>query len=535
MSRIVIVGGGFGGAFAAKYLRRHLGRDADIEIINSTNYFVFQPLLPEVASGTINAPDAVTPLRYMLKGIRVRMADVIAVDRDKQRITILQGSRRIPQYIDYDHLVIAVGQQTNLEISAGMREHALCMRNLADAHGLRNRVIECLEHADITRDENLKRRLLTFVVAGGGFSGTETIGELIEMIHRTLKFYPNVSKDQIRAVLVQRGDRILPELSRPLGEYAAKKLGKRNVDIRCHASVASATATAVFLDNGERIDTATFISTVGSGPTGFTSELGIDLERGKIPVDEYLQIKGSQSLWALGDAALIPLPSADGEPRFAPPTAQYAVREAKCLAGNIAALHQGRELQAFAFRPWGSLASIGHYSAVAELFGLRLSGLTAWLLWRAIYIGMLPGFSTRLRVALNWLFDYFLPRSIVQIANRRSAATQYRRYARGDVISGEGQIVDGFYTVISGYLESRIPDPHGGEDFVRILGPGDHWGERSLTEHTRTVGTLTAAEDATVMVLPADDFHNLCDAFPVLDDYFEKISDKIYAPSLRKH
>ena len=392
--RIVIVGGGFAGAFNARYLRKYLGADADIELINATNYFVFQPLLPEVASGNINAPDAVTPLRYMLKGMKVRMAVVIDVDQDQQQITILQGSRRIPQFVDYDHLVIAVGQKTNLSISPGMQKHALCMCNLADAHELRNRVIECLEHADITDDAKLKRQLLTFVVAGGGFSGSETIGELIEMIHRTLKFYPNISQDEVRAILVQSGERILPELSGQLGAYAAKQLSGRGVEVRCNASVSAATESAVFLDDGSRIDTSTLITTVGNGPTSFTENLGIELVRGKIPVDANLRISGHESLWALGDAALIPLGSSeDGQPQYAPPTAQYAVREARCVARNIAAQRNGRDLHDFSFRPWGSLASIGHYRAVAEIFKLPLSGLFAWLLWRGIYIGMLPGFS----------------------------------------------------------------------------------------------------------------------------------------------
>ncbi len=531
--RVVIVGGGFGGAFTAKYLRKYAARDTEIELINATNYFVFQPLLPEVASGTISAPDAVTPLRYMLPGVRFRMAEVVGIDRARKELTLLQGSRRIPQTTTFDHLVLAVGQKTNLSHAPGLQEHSLCMRDLADAHELRNRVIECLEHADITEDMELKKELLTFVVAGGGFSGTETIGELVEMIDRTLKFYPNISKQDVSAVLIQRGDRILPELTDNLGSYAATKLAKRNVDIRCGVGVSHATATAVFLGDGSFLRTRTLVTTVGNGPRTLTESLGIKLERGKIPVNEFLQVGGTNDIWALGDAALVPLGGRDGKD-YAPPTAQFAVREARCVAGNIASSQKDDEFRTFHFKPFGSLASIGHYSAVAEIFGMRLSGLFAWILWRGIYIGMLPGFSTRLRVALNWLFDYFLPRSIVQIANRHKAGTRFRCYAKGDVISRPGQLVDGFYTVLSGCLESRIADEHSAEDFVRVLGPGDHWGERSLGGDTQTVGTLTAVEDTRVMILPADDFRNLCDTFPPLENYFARISDKIYAPGLRE-
>ncbi|MEE8251356.1 MAG: FAD-dependent oxidoreductase [Gemmatimonadales bacterium] len=532
--RVVILGGGFGGAFTAKYLNRYAPANVEVELINDTNYFVFQPLLPEVASGTINAQDAVVPLRVMLKGIKVRMADVTDVDREARQIHIVQGSKRTLLTVPYDHLVIAVGQQTNVGHSPGFSEHSLTMRNLADAHGLRNHLIQCLEHADVTEDANVKRRLLTFVVAGGGFSGVETMGEVTEMIYRTLKFYPNIRPDEIRAVLVQRGPRILPELSQRLGEYAQRKLSRRGVEVRLGASIQSATATAVYLDDADCIETQTLVTTVGNGPRPITESLGIELQRGKILVDEYLQVSGFTQVWSLGYAALIPLSSVEGDDtQYAPPTAQFAVREARCLAKNIVSSLLEKPLKPFAYRPRGALASIGNYRAVAEIFGVRLSGLFAWVLWRGFYIGMLPGFSTRLRVALNWLFDYFLPRSIVQIANKERPAASYRRYARGDVIFRPGQIVDGFYTIVSGGLESRIPDATSDEDFVRILGPGDHWGELSLNAEFETHGTLTAVQDTQVLVLRRADFRNLLAAFPALDNYFRSISEEIYAPSLR--
>jgi len=532
--RVIIIGGGFGGAFTAKYLRRYAGNDTKIELINSTNYFVFQPLLPEVASGTISAPDAVTPLRYMLPGVKVRMAEVTDVDLAAREIRFLQGSGRFPKTLKYDHLVIAIGQKANFSLSAGFAEHGLCIRDLGDAHEIRNHVIQCLEHADVTEYADLRQRLLTFVVAGGGFSGVETMGELQEMIRRTLKFYPNIRSEDVRTILVHRGDRILPELSPQLSKYAAKMLRKRNIKITYNRSIVSATATDIYLDDGTRIDTATLITTVGSSSRPFAENLDVDLDHGKIPVDQFLRVSGHDNVWSLGDAALVPLPAdAVGAARFAPPTAQYAVREARFVAKNIVKSQAGKDLLAFKFRPRASLASLGNYTAVAEIFGIRMSGLLAWITWRGLYIGMLPGFSTRLRVALNWFFDYFLPRSIVQIANTRRSATIYRCYAEGDVICRPGQIIDGLYSVISGRLESRVPST-GQQDFVKVLGPGDHWGERSLSNDTQAKGTLTALDDTRVMVLQRSDFQNLSAAFPVLDEYFGSITEESYAPSLRK-
>ncbi len=533
--RVVILGGGFGGVYCARYLRRYAADKVDVELISQNNYFVFQPLLPEVASGIISAPDAVTSLRLLLPRVKVRMAEVRDIDLQQKIVHIVQGSKRNPLRVSYDHLVIAFGQKTDLSRYPGFEDHSRTMRDLADAHSLRNHIIECLEHADITEDKALKRRLLTFVVAGGGFSGVETLGELMDMVRRTRRHYPNIDEKEIRGILVQRGQRILPELPPKLGEFARRNLERRGLEIRLGASLRSATATAVFLGDGERIETSTLLTTVGNGPSPLVQKLGLPMQRGKIETDAMLRVKGHDTVWAVGDAALITQPDREGKsPEVAPPTAQFAVREARCAARNIALALDDKPLAAFRYRPLGALASLGNYNGVAEIAGVRLSGLFAWLLWRGIYIGMLPSFSTRLRVALNWLFDYFLPRSIVQIANSEPAAARYMCFARGDIVCKPGQILDGFYTVVDGQLESRITsDDPDGEDVVQLIGPGDHWGERSLAGNATVQGTLVSREDTRVLVLRRQDFSNLCAALPVVDRYFKTISRDSYPRSLR--
>jgi len=530
--RIVIVGGGFGGAFTARYLKRFAPAATEIELIDSNNYFVFQPLLPEVVSGNISAPDAVTPLRQLLPGIKVRMGTVTGIDQSACTVRLLQGSYRIPQETRYDHLVIAGGQETNLDIAPGFRDHALCLRNLADAHELRNKIVRRLEHADVTSDVLIKQRLLTFVVGGGGFSGVETVGEISEMIRRTLHFYPNIDQSEVRTVIVQSGNRLLPELPEKLSRYAQRMLQKRGVEVVLNTRVSSATANAIFLSTGDRIESCLFVSTVGNGPTQFCQSLELPLEKGKIPVDRTLRVRGANNVWALGDSALVPLDE-NGE-HFAPPTAQYAVREARCLARNLTATLRGRAPEPFTFAPKVVLASIGNYQGVARLFGVNFSGLLAWMLWRFLYIGMLPVFSTRLRVALNWLFDYFLPRSIVQIANQNARGTLTRRYSKGDVLSKPGQYVDGLYTILEGQLVSRVPRDSARGDYIRILGPGDHWGEVLATAGKLTHGTLTAIEDTRVLIFKANDFRSLRQALPALEEYFSGIDPRVYAPSLRE-
>lgn len=529
-TKVIIVGGGFAGAFTARAIEKLASKTFDIELISDRNYFVFQPLLPEVAAGTINVQDAVTPLRQLLKGTKVRLGEVRDIDFSSKTVQIAQGSKRIPAFRSYDHLVLAVGQRTVLDRFPGFAEHSFCMRDVSNAHSVRNHVIQCLEHADVTENETLRKRLLTFVVAGAGFSGVEIAGELNEMLARTLRQYPRLKPADLKTVLVQRGDRILPELPESLGAYAAEKLNKHGVEILYGTSLERATGTAVYTSKGECIPTQTLITTVGNGPLKLVEKLGLPLERGRIVVDSCMRVSGQDNVWALGDAALVPTDEQGG---VSPTTAQYALRQASTLAKNIVATVKDLPPRPFSYNPRGSMASIGHYRGVAELFGVRVSGLLAWLIWRAFYIGMLPGFSTRLRVALNWLFDYFLPRSIVQVKTEASASASRVHYSKGDELFGPGQIVDGFYIVVEGALESRVPNSPE-EDFVRHLKPGDHWGERSLSEGRTTSGTLTAIEDSQVLFLRADDFTKLKEGLPPLSDYLSQIPEKIYAPLLRR-
>lgn len=534
--KVIIIGAGFGGAYTAKHLKKMLGKSVDIELINENNYFVFQPLLPEVASGTINAQDAVTPLRLMIPGIQFRMAEVRGVDFEKKVVYLLQGSRRRLLESSYDYLVIAGGQDTNLAFLPGFDQHSITLKNLADAHHLRNQVIQRLEHADVTQDAELKKRLLTFVVAGGGFSGVETVGEMSEMIRRTLKYYPNIQPHELRGVLVQRGDRILPELPAKLGAYAHKQLEKRGIEILLDAGLKSASATAVQLEDGGTIETATVVSTIGNGPGKLVLSLeknqGLQLQHGKIVCNRKMQVAGHSNVFAVGDIALLPLvENAEKPHEFAPPTAQYAVREAKCLAGNIRASVRKQPLNEFAYTPRGSLASIGNYKAVAKVFGMRFSGVLAWSMWRGFYMLMLPGFITKMRVALNWFLDYFVPRTIVQVKTKRSNASRYARYYAGDEIFTSGQIADGFYTVVSGELESCFTHPGTGETTTTVLSAGQHWGDSLLSGDLETVGSLRAKTDAEVLILEREDFNALRDAVPPIDAYLknhldEKVSDR---------
>ena len=524
MVRIVIIGGGFGGAFAAKHLRKKFGAETEVMLINDTNYFVFQPLLPEVVSGTLSAADAVTPLRHMLTGVRVRMAEVRSIDFNSKALSIIQGTKKIPQTVQYDQLIMAMGQKANLSFLPGFEEHSYPLKNVADAHALRNHIIKCLEHADVTENKKLKKRLLTFIVAGAGFSGVETAGEISEMMSKILVHYPNISAQEINCILVQLDDRILPELTEKLSTYAHEKLTKRGINIYVNTSITAATNTSAILGNGERIFTATLITTIGNGPTELVKSLPLELKWGKIQTDKYLRVKGLEYVWAIGDSALIPIKGL-GDLEYVPPTAQFAVREAECVASNVHAAMNQKTLKTFFYRPRGLLASIGNRSAVAELFGVRISGLFAWLLWRAFYIAMLPKLVTKIRVAFSWLLDFFAPRNIVQIQNKeRVDSCKYMYFSKGDVLFRPGQITDGLYTVVTGRLEFSM-EKNNEEKLIDVIEPGEHWGEREIAGDFETNGTLTALEDTKVLVLRRDVFHKLRASIPAVNKYFAQIND----------
>ena len=520
--RILILGGGFAGMFAAREVKNRLGDAAEVELINDQNYFVFQPLLPEVAAGSITAPHAVSPLRFLLRDVFVRKARVDSVDFERKIVTVFQGVQRRPTEIAYDHLIVAMGQTVDLSRTPGLTDHALTMKTLEDARRLRAHVIEKLEHAEITHLPEVKKEALTFCVVGAGFSGVETVGEMKELIDRSLKYYPNIDPSEVRVVVVEFADRVLGELPPKLGAYAAKKLEERGIEVMLNTGVASATGTRLITTTGEEIPTRTIVATIGNAPSRVVRELDLEKAHGRILVERTLQAKGRGDVWSLGDCALIPMKEGATERGdFAPPTAQFAVREARTVAENIAAAIQGKPLKPFQYVSQGALASLGARRGVAQVWGINISGFAAWALWRAYYVSFLPGFGTKVRVLINWLLDDLSPRSVVQIRSYTPPAARYVHYRAGDRIFETGNRADGLYTVISGAVELSYQDEATGEEVVTRIGPGGHFGERLILGQQRRSGTVRALEDSKVLVLDREEFLKIADGFPVVRDYFK--------------
>jgi NADH:ubiquinone reductase (H+-translocating) len=414
-TRIVIIGGGFAGTAIALRLERTFRRDESVEItlIDSENYFTFTPLLPEVPSGSIQPKHIVFPLRALLKRTVVRQAEVKEIDIEQRTVTAAHCRACGNYTVPFDHLVLALGSVPNYFGLPGVAENALTIKSLADATSLHAHVIDKLEHADLQPDPAVRRQLLTFVVACGGFAGVETLAELNDFVRGAGRYYPQVAPEEIRMILIHSGERILPEVSESLSTYALRKLRSRGVEVLLTTRVKACSPNRIHLSDGTEIDAHTFVWAAGTAPSPVLDLVRVPrTQSGRVEADATMAVKECPGVWAVGDSATIPDVVTGGT---CPPTAQYALRQGHRLADNIAAAIRGKEPKPFRFKALGLLAGLGRHSAVAEIFGLRFSGFIAWWLWRTVYLMKLPGFERKLRVAIDWTLDLFFARDIVYL------------------------------------------------------------------------------------------------------------------------
>jgi NADH:ubiquinone reductase (H+-translocating) len=416
--RVLILGAGFGGLYTALGLEKTVARDPGVRvtIVNRENHSLFTPMLHEVAASDLDMTHIVNPIRKLLRRARFFNGEVQQIDLAAKRVSVVHGKQRHAHELDYDYLVIALGSTTNFFGLSGLEHRALTIKSLSDAIYLRNHLIDLLEQADFECMAAARPELLTVVVAGGGFAGTETVAGINDFLRESVRFYPQLSQDWIRVILVHPGAFILPELGAKLGKYAQKKLLKRKVEIRLNTKVTSVDDHEVHLSDGSCIPTQTVIWTAGTSPNPLIGMLPCKQDRGRLVVNEYLELPDWPGVWALGDCASIPDHNT-GRPY--PPTAQHAVRQGRTAARNVTAAIRGVEKEPFSFSTLGLLAAIGRRTGVANLFGANFSGFVAWFLWRTIYLSKLPRSEKKLRVALDWTLDLLFSKDIVNFLDRR--------------------------------------------------------------------------------------------------------------------
>ncbi len=411
---LVIIGGGFAGATLAKSLEKKLPKEWEIYLLSKTNFITYNPLLPEVVGASVLPAHVESPLRLMLKRTRIRMVTVDDIDFEEKVVHYHNDEK---SSLRYDELVFAAGVGANVDMLPGLKEHALPLKTVGDALYIRNRVIERLEQATIHSDPERRRQLTKFIIIGGGFSGVEVAGELEDFLKSAERYYKNVKFEDCRVTILHGTDRLLPELSEKLGNKTTKNFINRGIDVRLKARAAKIEDEKVILNTGETIEAATIICTIGTLAHNFYQETPLPLNRGKIVAEPDFSVSGVKNVWALGDCAIVHNAAND---KPCPPTAQFADRQAKFLAKNLVAKITGNSTKAFHYKPMGMLASIGRNNAVAEVFGIRLTGLVAFMMWRGVYLLKVPTFSRKVRLFLEWNWAMIFPPDVAHLGFKRS-------------------------------------------------------------------------------------------------------------------
>jgi NADH:ubiquinone reductase (H+-translocating) len=410
-TRIVVLGGGVGGLAAARHLDRHFARRSgvDVTLVSRDNFFLLSPLLFEACAGVLELRHCAQPIRPCLRHARFIEATVehIDVDRRVARVVAPEGS---VHELPYDHVVIALGAMTNLDLIPGS-EHARTFKTVADALMLRNHVIERLERADVETDAQRRRQLLTIVVIGGGLVGAELLGELTAFVHDELRYYPRIRRDELRFALFEVGDRLLPESMPFVSRYAEEVLRRRGAELKTSTPV-QAIEPGVVRWKGGAIEADTIVLAAGIVPSAVAAAAEVERDRrGRIVTDATMQSVSHPGVWAIGDCAAIPGP--DGKPY--PALAQHAVREARQVAQNIGAVLDRRAPKPFAFRSLGTMAAFGHSRAAADVRGLELTGFIAWWMRRTYYLFQMPRWDTRVRIAVDWTVSLFFRPDLTKV------------------------------------------------------------------------------------------------------------------------
>ncbi|HEY0395895.1 MAG TPA: NAD(P)/FAD-dependent oxidoreductase [Candidatus Elarobacter sp.] len=421
MARIVVLGGGFAGVAVARRLERKLRRDeAQIALVGRDNFTLFTPMLPEVSSGGLEPRHVATPVRAQLHRTTFVLGEIASIDLAARAVEARHPITGDVTRLEYDHVVLALGSVTSTFGIPGVAEHTLPLKTLEDAETLRNRIIAALEQAVVTPPGPGRDRLLTFAVVGGGYTGCECAGELVDFFRSIVPFYRPLRLGDVRMILIEAGKTLLADLPPKMGSYTTRNLARRKVELIIGDGVTRIDRDGIVLHSGRTIPCATVVWSAGVRPSPVLRDLPVPHARnGGILVNQDMSVQGSPGVWAIGDCAWIPMkPDAEQADKAAwyPPTAQHAIREGPSLADNIIATLRGQPTKPFRYSTLGTMASLGARRGVAQLpGGFVLTGFLAWLMWRSYYLARLPGLDRQVRVALDWALGIIFPRDIAEL------------------------------------------------------------------------------------------------------------------------
>ncbi len=430
---ILVVGGGYVGMYTAFRLQKKLSHgEATVTVVEPQNHMTYQPFLPEAAAGSIEPRHVVVPLRRVLHGCRVITGAVLGIDHGRRtaRVTAAGGP---PFDLPYDILVMAPGSVVRTLPIPGLAECGIGFKNLGEAIYLRNHVLSRLDFAASTRDLDLRRAALTFVFVGGGYAGIEAFAELEDMARYAIRYYEELSQQEMRWVLVEAADRILPEVSLGMAAYTADRLRERGMDVRLRTLLKSAVDGHVVLSDGERFDADTIVWTAGVKPNPLITRTDLPADRrGRVVCDADLRVRGVEGAWSAGDCAAVPdLTSHDPEATCGP-SAQHATRQARVMADNIIAVLRGRPPRPYRHAYAGSVATLGLHRGVAEVYGVKFRGLPAWIIHRTYHVSRMPTFNRKVRIVADWTLSLFFRRDVVSLGQIQQPRADFEAAARSE-------------------------------------------------------------------------------------------------------
>jgi len=411
---VVIAGGGFGGANVARRLERTLPKQsARLMLVNDVNFLLYTPFLPEAAAGLLEPRHVVTPLREILHRTYLRLGAITAHDPAARTVEV-RSHEGETQEVRYDQLILSLGSVSRTVPVPGLGEHAIGFKSLADAIWLRNHVIETLEEANATEDPARRERLLTYVFVGGGYAGLEALAELQDFAADAMAAYPQARLHGMRWILVEATGRVLPEIDERLAEYAVRELKGRGIEIRLGTTIEAVEAESATLSTGETVPTRTVVWTAGVKPHPSLRQLSLPLdERGRVEVDDRLAVKGLDGVWAIGDCAAVP----DRGQGFSPPAAQYAIRQAKVAAANVASELGIGEPRRYTYSSKTAFVNLGRYKAVGRLGRFTFSGFVAWWMARTYHLSQIPGMFRKLRAVIDWTVSLPFQRDLSEVGS----------------------------------------------------------------------------------------------------------------------
>ncbi|MGV9274595.1 NAD(P)/FAD-dependent oxidoreductase [Streptomyces griseosporeus] len=445
-ARILVVGGGYVGMYTALRLQRSLKREleegtAEITVVTPDPYMTYQPFLPEAAAGNISPRHVVVPLRRVLPDCRIVIGEATAVDHAARTATVATLATTEkglpPEHLAYDELVLAPGSIARTLPVPGLADHGIGFKTVEEAIGLRNHVVEQMDIASSTRDPEIRDAALTFVFVGGGFAGVEALGELEDMARYAARYYHNVRPEDMKWILVEASDRILPEVGADLGRYTVSELRRRNIDVRLNTRLESCLNRVAVLSDGARFPTRTVVWTAGVKPHPVLAATDLPLDaRGRLRCTPQLTVEGTTHAWAAGDAAAVPDVTASEPGATTAPNAQHAVRQAKVLADNITRSLRGAPLQSYSHKYAGSVASLGFHKGVAHVYGRKLKGYPAWFMHRTYHLSRIPTFNRKARVLAEWTLAGLFKREIVSLGSLEHPRAEFELAAGGKPSGG---------------------------------------------------------------------------------------------------